>query len=255
MRTRLLGLAIVAGLCAGCSSSSATAPTATPAPTISAPAPQSPVSGQLVSGLTVTLTAGPATVGTASYVLQYRFQIIDAAGSVALDSGLVSASQWTTAVALTPDTTYTWRVRAESQGFAGAWSDAASFKTPDPPAPYSRPIGDWQSCSSITDKSSLVSCIWQAVHPTDSVSDLEVVKRVAWLLRGEGAGLLIKTSGDGIVLWQGYSFSASRVCYPDGHIFKVLIDAGPGGSNLPEWADNDFVDPSLYVPAIDPIKP
>ena len=78
---------------------------------------------------------------------------------------------------------------------------------------------------------------------------------MAGLLRGAGAGLLIKTSGDNIVNWREYSFSASRICYPDGHVFKIIGDAGPGGANSPTFADNDFVDRSLYVPAIDPSKP
>ena len=50
--------------------------------------------------------------------------------------------------------------------------------------------------------------------------------------------------------WKGYSFAAGRICYPDGHIYKVLSDVG--GGNGATWADNGFVDRSLYVPAIDP---
>jgi hypothetical protein len=77
-----------------------------------------------------------------------------------------------------------------------------------------------------------------------------VTKRVAWALRGEGAGLLIKNGGENVISWLGYSFAASLICYPDGHIFKVLTDVP--GTNGPSWQDNDFVDRSLYVPAIDP---
>jgi hypothetical protein len=78
----------------------------------------------------------------------------------------------------------------------------------------------------------------------------EVTKRIAWLLRGEGGGLLIKNGGENIVSWKGYSFAAARICYPDGHIYKVLSDVPT--TNGPSWQDNDFVDRSLYVPAIDP---
>ena len=81
-----------------------------------------------------------------------------------------------------------------------------------------------------------------------------MTKRVAWALRGEGAGLLIKEGGENIVPWQGRSFSASRICYPDGHIYKVIGDAGPGGANAPGWSDNGFVEKKFYVPAIDPSK-
>jgi len=61
---------------------------------------------------------------------------------------------------------------------------------------------------------------------------------------------LIKTTGDNIVPWKGKIFSAARICYPDGHIWKVLSDVPT--TNGPTWQDNDFVATSLYVPAIDP---
>jgi hypothetical protein len=243
----------------GCSSKGAsTAPTivATAAPKIGAPAPQSPVNNQLLGGLAATLAAGTASVDQPSFTVQYRFQVFNSAGTLAEDSGLVGSPQWMTSLTLTPNSAFTWRVRGESQGFAGAWSDSGSFRTPDPPAGYNRPIGDWQSCASLTaNKNALVVCVWNAVHPADTVSDMEYTKRVAWLLRGEGAGLLIKASGENTIVWQGYSFSASRICYPNGHIFKLLSDAGIGGANGPGFGDNDFVDQSLYVKAIDPAKP
>ena len=99
----------------------------------------------------------------------------------------------------------------------------------------------------------LVNCVWNFVRPTNSVQDLEVGKRVAWLLRNQGGGLLLKGSGENTVPWLGMTFSASRVCFPrDGHIYKIISDAGPGGGNGPQWADNDFVDPASCVAAIDP---
>jgi hypothetical protein len=52
------------------------------------------------------------------------------------------------------------------------------------------------------------------------------------------------------VSWKGRSFSASRICFPDGKIWKVLSDVPT--TNGPSWQDNGFVDRSLYVPAIDP---
>lgn len=257
LRTLTLTLALAA---AGCGSNAAapTTPTNTvpPSPNISAPSVQSPTGGQLIGGLTVTLTAGTASVDQSSFSLLYRFQILNDAGNVAEDSGLVSGTSWTSSKTLSPLSTFTWRVRAESQGFAGPWSSPGSFATPDPPVAYTRPIGDWQSCASLTAKTSaLVTCVWNAVHPADTVSDMELTKRVAWLLRGQGAGLLIKSGGENTIVWQGYSLSASRICYPDGHIYKLLSDAGPGGANLPQFADNGFVDKGLYVPAIDPSKP
>jgi len=141
--------------------------------------------------------------------------------TLVVDSGPVAAPSYTVTTTLTPLTRYTWRVRAEYQGTAGLWSSSGSFKTPQQPPAYNRPIGNWQTCAGLS-SSALVSCVWNAVRPTDAVSDLEVVKRVVWLLRGEGAGLLIKNSGDNVVLWAGYSFSASRLCFADGRVFKII---------------------------------
>lgn len=123
--------------------------------------------------------------------------------------------------------------------------------TPDPPAPPPPPDPLF-GCGGISDKPDLVECIRDAINPRDAEGAFEVSKRVAWALRGEGAGLLIKNAGENIVSWHGYSFSASRICYPDGHIYKVISDAGPGGANGASWQDNGFVDRKLYVPAIDP---
>ena len=124
----------------------------------------------------------------------------------------------------------------------------APTPTPTPtPAPPSDPTF---GCST-GNKEKLVECIHDHVNPSRTVEGaFEVTKRVAWALRGEGAGLLIKNAGENIIGWQGYSFAAARICYPDGHIYKVLTDVP--GTNGPSWQDNNFVDRSLYVPAIDP---
>jgi len=252
-------LAAVLSLTWGCGSdsgsSSAPSATATVAPKITAPAAQTPADGQLIGGLVATFAATTASVDAPSFTLQYRFQVFNSSGTLVQDSGLVNSPQWTTNAALTPNTRHTWKVRAESQGFAGPWSAEASFVTPDPPPAFPGPIGNWEACGSQRDKNALVVCVWNAVHPVNSVGSFEVVKRVAWLLRGEGAGLLIKNSGENVIIWQGFSFSASRICYPDGHVFKLIADAGPGGANSPGFGDNDFTDPASYLPAINPSKP
>jgi hypothetical protein len=121
---------------------------------------------------------------------------------------------------------------------------------PPPPAPPEAP-DPLLGCGDIGDKLKLVECLRDRVAPNHTEEGaFEVTKRVAWALRGEGAGLLIKNAGENIVPWMGYSFAAARICYPDGHIFKVLTDVP--ATNGPSWQDNDFVNPSLYVPAIDP---
>jgi hypothetical protein len=122
---------------------------------------------------------------------------------------------------------------------------------PPPPEPVDPLFG----CGGLAEKA-LVKCIWDHIQPTDNNSAFEVTKRVAWALRGEGAGLLIKNGGDNVTAWQGSRFSSSRICYPDGRLVKVIYDAGPGGANGASWQDNDdYVSRSLYVPAIDPSLP
>jgi hypothetical protein len=129
---------------------------------------------------------------------------------------------------------------------------APEAPAPPPPAPSDPLFG----CSVTPDRLDYVECIWDHIRPTDHVSAFEVTKRVAWGLRGEGAGLLIKNGGENIAAWRGYLFSSSRIVYPNGRLVKVIFDAGPGGANGPSWQDaGDFVDPSLYVPAMDPNLP
>ncbi len=221
----------------------------------STPTTQSPINDQRLASLaSATLVAGAATGQFTAMALQYRFQVFNDTGALVGDSSLVNAPTWTMTVTLTPLARYTWKVRAEYQGTAGAWSAAASFTTPEQPPAYNKPIGPWLHCAGLK-TGAVVDCVWNAVRPTDSVGDMEVTKRVAWLLRADGAGLLIKESGENVVRWQGYSFSATRICFPDGHIYKIIGDAGPGGGNTPGFGDNGFVETSLYVPAIDPSKP
>jgi hypothetical protein len=134
-------------------------------------------------------------------------------------------------------------------------SPAPTPPAPDPapePAPQPTPDDGTFGCTFSGDRYQLVECIHAHVNPHNEYEAFEVTKRVAWGLRGEGAGLLIKTTGENIVPWKGYIFAAGRICYPDGHIFKVISDVGPGGANGPSWQDNGFVDTKLYLPALDP---
>lgn len=209
----------------------------------------SPLSNAFVSTLTPTLVATGGALKFATGQPQYRFRVTDDAGTVAADSGLQSSGTWTVPAPLTPTSNYTWMARSEIQGLTGPWSASQKFTTPVAPG---NDFGAWETtCQGLT-AGSVVNCVWNFVRPTNSVLDLEVSKRVAWLLRGSGGGLLLKSSGDNTVPWLGYTFSASRICFPDGHIWKILSDAGPGGANLPQYADNDFVDVSSYIPAINP---
>jgi len=150
-----------------------------------------------------------------------------------------------------------WHARAFDPTTNGPWSEIRSFQTGA--APVVTPPsggggggggGKWETCPT-ADRQKLSECVVAAVGPAHTEAGaFEVTKRIAWLLRGEGGGLLIKNGGENIVSWKGYSFAAARICYPDGHIYKVLSDVPT--TNGPSWQDNGFVDRSLYVPAIDP---
>jgi hypothetical protein len=113
-------------------------------------------------------------------------------------------------------------------------------------------------------RAGLVACVQKALSlagtPYDSQENaniaFEVAKRVAWLLKDEGCGLLVgPPGGENIVQWNGYYFRAGRVCFADGQIYKILtgVENGPQqGGHAPQWSDDGIVEASLYVPAMDP---
>ena len=99
----------------------------------SAPALQSPSNGARLTSTTVVLTAGASTPQFAAGVpLQYRFQVMNPAGTVVAQA-LVGSPTWTVTPELTAfNTNHTWRVRAEYLGEAGPWSNTMSFITVEP---------------------------------------------------------------------------------------------------------------------------
>jgi hypothetical protein len=62
----------------------------------------------------------------------------------------------------------------------------------------------------------------------------------------ERAGLLLKPTGENIVPYRGHLVSASRICYPDGLLVKLLTDVPT--TNGPQWAEEDRVETSRYLP-------
>jgi hypothetical protein len=99
----------------------------------SAPALQSPSNGARLTSTTVVLTASASTPQFATGVpLQYRFQVMNPAGTVVAQA-LVGSPTWTVTPDLTAfNTQHTWRVRAEYLGEAGPWSNTMSFITVEP---------------------------------------------------------------------------------------------------------------------------
>jgi hypothetical protein len=112
----------------------------------------------------------------------------------------------------------------------------------------------------IANHSDIVIAAYSANPPdkTSIASIFNFTRRAAWQLKDittddpHPCGLLIKNGGENIFVCGGVSYSISRLCYPNGHIFKILADAGPNGANQPQWVDDGFVDVSLYHPAVDP---
>ncbi len=173
--------------------------------------------------------------------------------------------------------TYYWRVQARDSSESRAvspWSAVKTFlvnvplpPTPPPPGggggdddPPGGPTGDWNSCGSTPGKG-IVECVRDAVYRRSTLENaFDVTKRVAWLLRGKGYGLLEKPGGENIITWKGSTVSISRVMLANGHIVKILSDAGPGGANGAGWSEcfspkNDpecYVEPDRYVPAKQP---
>jgi hypothetical protein len=227
------------------------------------PGTVSPSGNERVTSRRPTFTASNSTRNAGVGDLSYEFHVaLDQAFTQIVASSIVGEgpgqTTFTPSNDLATDKQHFWRVRSTDGETTSAWASTQTFMTPVAAAPSPSPSptpGPTGNCDSlVNDKEALVKCIHAQILPHDEVTGFEVTKRVAWALRGERAGLLIKNGGENIVAWQGYSFSAGRICYPDGHIFKVLSDVGPGGANGPTWSDNGFVDPSLYVPAIDPSK-
>ncbi len=237
-----------------------------PKPVLSAPGLLSPINNERVGSKRPTLTVSASDRNAAIGKLDYEFQVaLDQAFGQLVSAAIVPEqgreTSFTPAGDLAADRQHFWRVRAGDGESTSPWGTTQTFRTalgPGPsPGPGPGPTPGPGNCDALVngDRQLLVECIHATIRPRNEVEAFEVTKRVAWALRGQGGGLLIKNGGENVVSWQGYSFSAGRVCFPDGHIYKVISDVGPGGANGPQWADNDFVDRSLYVPAIDPSRP
>jgi hypothetical protein len=232
-------------------------PQSEPAPTIAEPSPVSPSPNQHLSGVRTRFVVANASPSAPMAPLVYTFEVASDEGFAnQFGSWNVPEQPNQTSLDLPVDflysSVYYWHVRAYDGTTTSPWSRTLALQTPNPPAapPPAAPADPTAGCST-ADKEKLVDCIHGHINPSRTIEGaFEVTKWVAWALRGEGAGLLIKNGGENIVGWQGYSFAAARICYPNGQIYKVLTDVP--STNGPSWQDNGFVDRSLYVPAINP---
>jgi hypothetical protein len=135
----------------------------------SAPVAQSPPNNVTTANLTPTLVVTGGGLTFSGGAVQYRFRIMDAVGTIAADSGLVSSASWTPSAPLTPTSKYTWIARSEYQGLNGQWSAAATFTTPVAPG---NDYGAWESTCQGRTGEALVVCVWNFVRPTNSIQDL-----------------------------------------------------------------------------------
>jgi hypothetical protein len=138
------GAAVLLGLTLACSSNSSTPLTPTTPSTngtsstasdgstlkVSAPVPVSPVGGGKPATGPATLVITPSTATFSSTVpSQYRFQVLSGANVV--DNALVNGTSYSVNTELVTNQPYTWRARAELNGYVGPWSTAAAFLAPE----------------------------------------------------------------------------------------------------------------------------
>jgi hypothetical protein len=232
---------------------------------IDPPTPVSPVNGETTADNTPNLVVANGRVEGRVGQVDYRYEIATDqafANIVSLAHVARSGGSTTThpSAALPSGTLLFWRVRGGNGSVTSPYSATQSFRTPAAPAPgpgpgpgpSPGPVGDWRSCGS-TPGDNLVACVHAAVDPAHTEEGaFEVTKRVAWLLRGQGAGLLIKEGGENIVYWNGRWFSAGRIVYPNGHLYKLLGDIP--STNSPQWHD-EGIDPGLIPRWVAPMDP
>jgi len=137
---------------------------------------------------------------------------------------------------------------------AAAWETfTIKVMAPGPDLPPPPVAAAWKSCGS-TPGAELVACVHTKIGPVTKTVEgaFEVTKRVAWLLRDRGVVLLLKPGGENIIDWQGYSFSAGRICVrSSGQLYKILSDVP--ATNGPSWQDNGTIAlASCDVPVLEP---
>jgi hypothetical protein len=97
-------------------------------------APLSPINDFKFNSPVVVLSARAATLqfpSTTPVVFQYRFQVMNTAGTV-IENALVGGLTYTVTSTLAPNARHTWRVRPEVSGDVGPWSTTGSFISEDP---------------------------------------------------------------------------------------------------------------------------
>lgn len=224
-----------------------------------APSLISPINGAAAGTTQPRFVIGNAGHSGPVVVVYYQLEVSASAGFATLVNAWQfpespgGQTELTAPVAL-PPATYFWRARATDGSNAGAYSGVQSFTTSGAGSGGGviNPNGNWQSCGS-TPGAAIVACVNTAINPPHTVEGaFEVVKRVAWLTRGSGYGLLRKDGGENIVFWNGTWFAAARIVLPNGNLFKLLSDVPT--TNGPGWTD-EGVDAGLISRWVAPMQP
>lgn len=121
-----------------------------------------------------------------------------------------------------------------NQAQAGG-SDGEPTSPDEPPVP-------------VPDHLDVVTAIWNLapLGPSSPEVDLyRFVQAVANALLSVDppltCGLLHKPTGANIYTCAGETYSIARICYDNGQVYKIVIDADPGGQRLPGWAYNGLL--------------
>lgn len=103
----------------------------------------------------------------------------------------------------------------------------------------------------------------QAIGPTSTAEEVfNFMRQVAADINASGQnppGIVCgfcdaPPAGDNVFTCQGETYRYNRVCFSNGHLFKILIDSDPGGARTPTWDSNGLA-PDLYRTATAPGSP
>jgi hypothetical protein len=116
-----------------------------------------------------------------------------------------------------------------------------------PPDPKPEPV----PMSSVNHLDVVQRVLQTGIRPDGSLAgNFAFIAAVQGAVR-DGAGFVKSSAGgENTIPYHGGFVRTSRLIYADGHLYKLIADAGPGAANTPEWADEGMDDPGLFVAAV-----
>lgn len=125
-------------------------------------------------------------------------------------------------------------------------SSTSQVNPPSPsPSPAPSPSGDTHPNHYDLVVQAKADLITDGVSLVGPCGAFEIVKRAAQYIAPSdpAVGLLDKPTGNNCL-----GYAVDIICYNDGIIYDILIDAG--GANTPAWSFSGAVDPSRYRPPL-----